>query len=65
MPISEKRKASMYNYAKKNLKRVPLDMQQDYYNDVLLPAVKESGETVNGFIKSAISEKIDRLHNHA
>ena len=60
---TESRGKSSMAYAKKNIKRVPLDMQQDYYNDVLIPAVEKSGLSVNGFIKAAIAEKIERLIN--
>lgn len=57
---TESRGKSSMAYAKKNIKRVPLDMQQDYYNDILIPAVEKSGLSVNGFIKAAIAEKISR-----
>ena len=59
MPITEKRKESMYKYAKENLKRVPLDMQKSTYEEIKLHAEARS-ESVNGFIKRAISETIER-----
>ena len=34
MAISDKRKESMYNYAKKNLKRIPLDVQKEKYEEI-------------------------------
>ena len=46
-------------YAAKNLKRVPLDMQRTQYDDLKAHA-EARGETVNGFIKRAISETMER-----
>lgn len=49
-------------YAKENLKRVPLDMQiRDY--EAMKEHVLKLGETVNGFIKRAIKETMDRDNN--
>ena len=53
MPNPQKR------YAKKNLKRVPLDLQLDKYEQVKSHA-SGRGETLNGFIKRAIDETIER-----
>lgn len=46
-------------YAKNNLKRIPLDVQKEYYETIKTHA-KTKGETVNGFIKRAISETMER-----
>ena len=59
MPITEKRKESMYRYAKENIKRVPLDMQKSTYDEIKTHAEARS-ETVNGFIKRAIAETMER-----
>lgn len=59
MAISEKRKKSMYKYAKENLKRIPLDVQKSKYEEIQAHA-KEMGESVNGFIKRAIDEAMKR-----
>lgn len=59
MSITEKRKESMYRYAKENLKRVPLDMQKSVYEEIKLHAESRK-ESVNGFIKRAISETLER-----
>ena len=59
MAISEKRKGTMMEYAKKNLKRVPLDVQKEHYERIKNHA-EGRGETVNGFIKRAIDETIER-----
>ena len=47
-------------YAKEKLKRIPLDVTKDYY-DTIKSVAKSVGMSVNGFIKQAIQEKIDRL----
>lgn len=52
--------ARQYRYNEKHLKRVPLDMQKDYYEQVLKPAADRSGVPVNTYIKNAIREKIER-----
>ena len=47
-------------YNAQNIKRVPLDMQKDYFENTLKPAAAAAGMAVNAFIKAAIAEKIDR-----
>ena len=56
MAILEKQK----KYNDRCIKRVPLDMQKDYYEQVLKPAADRSGVPVNTYIKNAIREKIER-----
>lgn len=46
-------------YAAKNLKRVPLDMQRTQY-EALQAHAQAQGESVNGFIKRAIQETMER-----
>ena len=46
-------------YAKKNLKRIPLDVSKDYYDTKLKPAADNAGESVNGYIKKSIDMRID------
>ncbi len=59
MANSEKKTQYNLEYAKKNLKRVPLDLQLDKYEQVRAHATGR-GETLNGFIKRAIDETIER-----
>lgn len=59
MPVSEKQKQSAYKYKAKNIKRVPLDMQKSDYENLVSVAASR-GKSVNGYIKEAISEKIER-----
>lgn len=55
----ERKKNYDINYAKKNLKRIPLDVQKDYFEYVKEVAQKND-MSLNGFIKEAIAEKIAR-----
>lgn len=59
--MANSQKKTQYNleYAKKNLKRVPLDLQLDKYEQVKSHA-SGRGETLNGFIKRAINETMQR-----
>lgn len=44
-------------YRKNNLKRVPLDVSTEYYEQIK-EHVEQTNETINGFIKRAINETI-------
>ena len=55
MAIPEKQKK--YNAA--NIKRIPLDVQKTDYERIKA-AAEDHGETVNGYIKKAISERLER-----
>ena len=56
----EKKRDYIIKYAKENLKRVPFDVPKKYYDTVLKPHAESVGMSVNGFIKQAIAEKIER-----
>jgi hypothetical protein len=47
------------DYAKRSLKRIPLDVQKEHYEAIKTHA-ETHGETVNGFIKRAINETMER-----
>ena len=60
MSNNEKKKKYDIEYAKNNLKRIPLDVTKEKYQEI--KSVSEKiGESVNGFIKKAIDERIGRL----
>ena len=59
MAYNENQKKYSLAYAKENLKRVPLDLKKEKYEQ-LLKITKEDGVSINGFIKEAIDEKIKR-----
>lgn len=46
-------------YAKKALKRIPLDVQKEKYEQIKA-AAQAAGETINGYIKTAIDERMNR-----
>ena len=60
--MAELDKKTQYNleYAKKNLKRIPLDVQKEKYEEIATAAEKV-GIPVNRYIKNAIDEKMERL----
>lgn len=47
-------------YAKKNLKRIPLDVKKEYYTEVIEKEAFKRNMSVRAFILSAIDEKIER-----
>ena len=59
MALTESQKQSMYKYAKNNLKRIPLDVQKEKYEEIKA-AAEAAGEKVNTYIKKAIDERMER-----
>ena len=57
--MTNQEKKTKYNikYAKEKLKRIPLDVQKEKYEEIKAHA-ENQGESVNGFIKRAIDEAI-------
>ena len=62
MTLSEQRKEYLYDYQKNKLKRIPLDLQKEKYEEIKTAATA-AGETVNGYIKIAIDERMERDAN--
>ena len=62
MTLSEQRKESMYKYAKAKLKRIPLDVQKEKYEEIKAAATA-AGESVNGYIKKAVDQRMERESN--
>lgn len=62
MAYSEKQGEYSIKYAKSKLKRIPLDVKKEYYDDVIVKAAEENGMSVRAFILSAINEKISKNH---
>ena len=48
----------MVKYQRENLKRIPLDVRKDKYEEIKA-AADRVGESVNGYIKTAIDRRID------
>lgn len=59
MPYNETAYKASQKYKAGNIKRVPLDMQKSTYEEIKAHADAHS-ESVNGFIKRAISETMER-----
>ena len=56
--ISTKAKYDI-EYAKNKLKRIPLDVQKEKYEEIKAAATA-AGESVNGYIKKAVDERMAR-----
>ena len=56
--ISTKAKYDI-EYAKNKLKRIPLDVQKDKYEEIKAAATA-AGESVNGYIKKAVDQRMER-----
>lgn len=59
MTLTESQKQARYNYAKKSLKRIPLDVQKEKYEEIKA-AAEAVGESINGYIKKAIDERMEK-----
>ena len=53
------KQAYIIKYAKDHYKRVPLDLTKDKYEQVK-NAADHAGESVNGYIKTAVEQRIQR-----
>lgn len=56
--ISTKAKYDI-EYAKNKLKRIPLDVQKEKYEKIKAAATA-AGESVNGYIKKAVDQRMER-----
>lgn len=59
MADNESKKKYDIQYAKNKLKRIPLDVQKEKYDEIEA-AVVIAGESVNRYIKNAISQRMER-----
>ena len=57
MAYNDKLRDYSIQYAKEKLKRVPLDMRKDEYERTK-SAAEAAGESVNGYIKKAVADRI-------
>lgn len=58
MTMSDNRKEYLYKYQKEKLKRVPLDVPIEKYEEIK-QASSQVGESVNGYIKKAIEQRLE------
>ena len=59
MASTEAQKRASMKYTAKTYRRIPLDVRKEYY-EVIAKAAEAAGESVNGYIKRAIEERIRR-----
>ena len=59
MPMSEKRKDYLYQYHRDKFPRVPLNVEKKWYEEIKA-AASAAGESVNGYIKKAVEERMER-----
>lgn len=59
MPLSAQRKDYLYHYQREKLKRIPLDVPKEKYEEIKA-AADAAGEKVNHYIKEAIEERMRR-----
>lgn len=59
MVLTEAQKQARYKYAKKALKRIPLDVPKEDYERIKAAADLE-GIAVNRWIKNAIADKLEK-----
>lgn len=55
----KKQYAYINEYKKKRFKNVTLELDKDFYENALIPAVEKKGMSVTAYIKEAIIEKIE------
>lgn len=60
MTTSKAQLQAIAKYKAKAYKRIPLDYPVEEYDD-LKQAAKNNGESVNGFIKTAIRDRLAKL----
>lgn len=58
MPLTEAQKRANIKYKEKSIKRIPLDVQKEKYEEIKA-AAEAAGESVNGYIKTAIDRRIE------
>lgn len=59
MPAKEDKAKYDIQYAKSKLKRIPLDVQKEEYEQIKT-AADAAEESVNGYIKQAIRQRMQR-----
>lgn len=57
--VSKAQKKASIEYAKRSLKRIPLDVRKEKYEEISAAAEK-AGVPINRYIKAAIDEKMLR-----
>ena len=58
MPYNDAQKKAAIKYKEKNIKRIPLDVQKEKYEEIKA-AAEAAGESVNGYIKTAVDMRME------
>lgn len=59
MALTDAQRQATAKYKEKNIKRIPLDVQKEKYEEIKA-AAEAVGEKVNTYIKKAIDERMER-----
>ena len=59
MPRTKSSNEAQYRYNQAHLKRIPLDVQKGQYEKIKA-AADNAGESVNGYIKRAVADRMER-----
>lgn len=59
MTYNSKTKQYVYDYKAEKIKRIPLDVQTSFYDEIKA-AADQAGEPVNSYIKEAIRQRMER-----
>lgn len=59
MTYSKAKKEYNAQYIRENIKRIPLDVQKAQYDRIKAAAIR-AGESVNGYIKKAVVQRMER-----
>ena len=59
MPLTESQKKANTKYREKSIKRIPLDVQKEKYEEIKM-AAEAAGESVNGYIKKAVDRRMEQ-----
>lgn len=58
MTVSKKQIDQINNWKKANVKRIGLELDKSYFENIIRPHCEKYGLPINTFIKQAIAEKL-------
>lgn len=61
MAYNEKQKEYAMDYAKRTLKRIPLDVKKEYYENVIVPEAEKYGLSVRAFILEQLRKRLKEI----
>ena len=59
MALTDAQRQATAKYKEKNIKRIPLDVQKEKYEEIKA-AAEAAGEKINTYIKKAIDDRMER-----